>query len=322
MKLPFYSVAVIAMCLLFACSSNSTKPSEAVDSAVGIAEDKAVAQNVELEKLEEKNPAPPPPTEDANNEDYSREFGVVTADTATVHFTPPNPTVLNAGGPISQDWDKKIIKTARVTLELKDYKTFNTAIHDRVKRYGAYIAGEQQTESDMRIENSLTIKVPVVQFEDLMNSIGGDGIKVLEKNISTEDVTGELVDTKARIVAKQQVRDKYLELLKQAKSMKDILAVQEEINSIQEDLEAASGRVAYLSHSAAYSTISLTYYQYLNGNSAETAEPSFLTKVKEAFATGGNIIINVLLFFVSVWPLVLAGAVLLVYVKRGKLKKA
>src|SRR5689334_9909029 len=183
-------------------------------------------------------------------------------------------------------------------------------MHDRVKRYGAYIAGEQQTESDTRIENSLTIKVPVALFEDLMNSIGGDGTKVLEKTISTEDVTGEVVDTKSRIEAKKQVRDKYMELLKQAKTMKDILAVQEEINNIQEDLEAASGRVAYLSHSAAYSTINLTYYQYLNGNSADTAEPPFLTKVKEAFATGGTIITNILLFLISVWPLALAGAVL------------
>ena len=95
-----------------------------------------------------------------------------------------------------------------------------------------------------------------------------------------------------------------MELLKQAKTMKDILAVQEEVNNIQEDLEAASGRVAYLSHSAAYSTINLTYYQYLNGNSADTAEPSFLTKVKEAFATGGTIITNIVLFLVSIWPLV------------------
>jgi hypothetical protein len=307
MKLPFYSVAVIAMCLLLACGSNNKNLLESTDTAVPMAEDNLTTQDIQLAS---------PPSSKEEKRATANNFSAATADTIAEHPS----TILQSGGP-NDDWDKKIIKTASVTLELKDYATFNSGIHDRLKRYGAYIAGEQQTESDLRIQNSLVIKVPVGMFEDLMNSINGSGIKVLEKNVSTEDVTGEMVDTKARIEAKKQVRDKYMELLKQAKTMKDILAVQEEINGIQEDLEAASGRVNYLSHSAAYSTIHLTYYQYINGNSADTAEPSFLTKVKDAFATGGTIITNILLFFISVWPLALAGAVLVVYVKRGRLRK-
>lgn len=312
MKLPFYSIAVIAMCLLFACSGSTGN----LNNTSGVTLDKSeeiTTQDVQLN-------APPPPQEKKGA--LSGEFAAVSAGTTSMRSNQPDDNVLHAGNPATGDWDKKIIKTANVMLELKDYASFNSAIHDRLKRHGAYIAGEQQTESDTRIQNSLTIKVPVALFEDLMNSINGNDIKVLEKSISTEDVTGEVVDTKARIEAKKGVRDKYMELLKGAKTMKDILAVQEEVNSIQEDLEAASGRVAYLSHSAAYSTIHLTYYQYLNGNSADTAEPAFLTKVKEAFATGGTIITNILLFFISVWPLVLAGGVLVVYVKKGRLKKA
>lgn len=309
MKLLFYSVAVIAMCLLHACKSNNGKPPGNADAA-SEQSDGFITQDVQLH-------APGKQEEKIGN--VAGDVVALKADTTTENI---NATVLQSGNPSTEDWDKKIIKTASVAVELKNYAVFNTAIHEKLKRYGAYIAGEQQTESDTRIENRLTIKVPVAQFEALMNNIGGDDIKVLEKSISTEDVTGEVVDTKARKEAKKQVRDKYLELLKQAKSMKDILAVQEEINGIQEDLEAASGRIAYLSHSAAYSTIHLTYYQYLNGNSANTAEPSFLTKIKEAFAIGGSIITNILLFIISVWPLALAGTILLLYVKKGRLKKA
>jgi len=313
MKLPNYSVAVIAMCLLVACKSSADKSYK--------------TQDLTLSKVEKQTSAdvqqnsPPAVNQEGKTANLSGEFDMASTDTAADLVAPPSPTVLQAGGPNNDDWDKKIIKTARITLELKDYKAFNTGIHDKLKRYGAYISGEQQTESDTRIENILTIKVPVALFEDLMNNINGDGIKVLEKSISTEDVTGEVIDTKSRIEAKKQVRDRYMELLKQAKSMKDILAVQEEINNIQEGLEAASGRVAYLSHSAAYSTINLTYYQYLNGNSADSAEPGFLSKVKEAFATGGTIITNIVLFLISIWPLALTGILLLVYIKKGRLKK-
>jgi hypothetical protein len=52
-----------------------------------------------------------------------------------------------------------------------------------------------------------------------------------------------VVDTRSRMEAKKQMRDRYLELLKQARNMKEILEVQQVINSIQEDIESGSGRV-------------------------------------------------------------------------------
>lgn len=45
--------------------------------------------------------------------------------------------------------------------------------------------------------------------------------------------------------AKMAVRDKYLQLLKQAKNIDETLQVQNEINGIQEDIEAANGRINY-----------------------------------------------------------------------------
>ncbi|HWB28207.1 MAG TPA: DUF4349 domain-containing protein [Chitinophagaceae bacterium] len=230
--------------------------------------------------------------------------------------------ILQSGIPAADpDWDKKIIRTANVTLELKDYNLFNTAIRLKVKSFGAYIAEEQQSETDDEITNDISIKVPVDRFEDLMNSLGGDGIKIVHKNISSEDVTGEVVDTKARLEAKKQVRDRYMDLLKQAKSMRDILDVQEQINSIQEDIESSSGRVNYLVHSAAYSTVNIKYYQFLNGVTQKEVEPGFGTKILEAFKSGGEIITNIILFFANIWPLFLAAVIFIFYIRKGRKNK-
>jgi hypothetical protein len=219
------------------------------------------------------------------------------------------------------DWDKKIIKTADIQLQLDDYKKFNANIHSALKNFGAYIADEKQIENSYRIENSITIKVPVNQFDNLVNSFAGDGIKITEKNISSQDVTGEVIDTKARMQAKMAVRDKYLELLKQAKNMNEILQVQNEINSIQEDIEAANGRINYLQHASAYSTVNLNYFQYINGSSANDEKPDFFTKLSRAFSTGTSVITNLVLLCISIWPLVLLGVFIGAYFKRLKLKK-
>ncbi len=211
--------------------------------------------------------------------------------------------------PENIDWDKKIIKTADIALQVKNYTAFNNNIHSKVKSYGAYIASEEQSQTDGGVQNSISIKVPVDQFENLLNSFSNDAVTIVEKKISTQDVTGEVVDTKSRIEAKKQVRNRYMDLLKQAKNMKEILEVQQEINGIQEDIESGAGRVSYLTHNAAYSTINLRYFQYNSGSNSVDEKPNFFTKFKEAFEQGVTVIGNLLLFFTSIWPLIILGII-------------
>jgi hypothetical protein len=209
--------------------------------------------------------------------------------------------------PSNPDWDKKIIKTAGLKLEVKDFTAYNNSLHNTVKQNGGYIAQEEQNLSEEKSESVVTIKVPVEQFENMMNQLPGNAIKVLERKINTEDVTGEVVDTKSRLEAKKQMRFKYLEFLKQSKNMEEVLQVQNEINGIQEEIESASGRVAFLSHQAAYSTINLTFFQPLSGFIPANENPSFITRIATAFKTGGSWFTELFIALIALWPLILSG---------------
>lgn len=143
---------------------------------------------------------------------------------------------------------------------------------------------------------------------------------IAEKKISTQDVTGEVVDTKARIEAKKQVRNRYMDLLKQAKNMKEILEVQQEINGVQEAIESGTGRVTYLTHNAAYSTINLRYFQYNSGSNTIGNKPSFFTQFKVAFDQGVTIVSNLLFFFTSIWPLIIVSVIVWLLYKKMNTK--
>jgi hypothetical protein len=216
------------------------------------------------------------------------------------------------------DWDKKIIKTATLNLEVKDFKKYNDNVHKTAKQFGAYIAQEEQNLTDEKSETVITIKVPVEQFETMMNQLPGDDVKVLERKIATEDVTGEIVDTRSRLEAKKQMRIKYLEFLKQSKNMEEVLQVQNEINGIQEEIESATGRVEYLSHQSSYSTINLTFYQPINGYKPADGAPSFFTRVTDAFKAGAKWIADLFVGLISIWPLLLAVFVIYIGWKRVK----
>ena len=203
------------------------------------------------------------------------------------------------------DWDKKIIKTATVKLEVKDFKKYDAIIHATTRKFGGYIAQEEQNLTDERSETILSIKVPVQQFEIMMNELAVADVKIIERKIASQDVTGEVIDTKSRLEAKRQVRLKYLDFLKESKNMEDVLKVQAEINELQEEIEAAAGRIDYLSHQAAYSTINLSFYQPVNGFKPVDVSPSFFTRVSLAFKTGAQWIADIFVALISIWPLLL-----------------
>lgn len=215
------------------------------------------------------------------------------------------------------DWDKKIIKTATIKLEVKDFKKYNETLHKTIGNFGGYIATEEQNNIDQKSESILSIKVPVDQFEPMMNELSSNDVKTLERRITSQDVTGETIDTRSRLEAKRQVRLKYLDFLKQSKNMEEVLQVQGEINSIQEEIEAAAGRVEYLNHQSAYSTINLTFYQPFEGFKRVDESPSFFTRTSNAFKSGSEWIADLFVAMISIWPLLLIiFAFILVFKKR------
>lgn len=209
--------------------------------------------------------------------------------------------------PVKIDWNKKIVKTANLRAETKNYKEFSKKLYEKTKQFGGYVSIEQQNSSDYKIENTITIKVPVDQFENAVNSFLEETVKVDEKNINSEDVTTEFVDGRSRLEAKKQVRLRYLELLKGAKNMSDILEVQNEINTIQEDIEMVNGRLNFLGQASAMSTIQFTYYQVLNASAIKEADSGFFSKLKSAFVNGWYWIGELFVGLMSIWPLLLAG---------------
>lgn len=225
---------------------------------------------------------------------------------------PPPPPVPNP------DWDRKIVKTADLTLRVNNFNQFTNRLHAAVKQSGGYIAQEQLSQNAGEIDNTITIKVPVDRFELLMGEMPGDSDKLEEKKISSEDVTMEMIDTKSHLQTKKEVRERYLELLKQAHSMKDIIAIQNEINDIQQEMDEASGRIAWLGHSSAYSTINLRFYQVLDERIREEPAPGFAHRLTDAIRDGWQGLSALLLELISVWPLWIALGFVVVWVQKWR----
>lgn len=251
----------------------------------------------------------------------------IAVDTTIQSEPPPPPSpkqgtqpVVNDAPPaVKIDWDKKIVKTATLQAEVKDFSLYSQGLVQRVKALGGYISQEQQNQTDYRIENTVTIKVPVSQFDQAVATLLKDVQKVDTRQISSEDVTSAYIDSKSRLEAKKEVRLRYLELLKSARNMKDIIEVQKEINYIQEEIEMVTGRINYLGHASAMSTIHLTYYQVLNMPGGSKGTPGFIEELKDSFANGWYWLGELFIGLVAIWPLVLLIVFVALLIRRKQL---
>jgi hypothetical protein len=185
-----------------------------------------------------------------------------------------------------------------------------------MQKWEGYTAREEEKKTDYNVSNTLTIKVPVAQFDDALNSIFALNGKMINKHISSEDVTSEVFDTRGRIEAKKRIRTRYFDMLGKAKNMEEILQVDREIGSIQEQIEAAEGRLKYLSHTAAYSTIELTFFQVTNTDVKDQPEPGYAKRLLTSLNEGLKFMGNTIIFFAAFWPLWLALILFYVLIKK------
>ncbi len=243
----------------------------------------------------------------------------VAADTASTAFDENKETNPKSGNkPPAAAVPKQVIKTGRLQVEAKDFAAFTALVRSQLKQHGGWVNSEEETTSDYQRQNVLEIKVPVDKFDDLMQGLSSLDGKLLEKKIEAEDVTNQVIDIQGRLEAKKQIRARYLELLKQAHSMSDILEVQQQIDAITEDMESAAYNLEHLQREAAVSTIYLTYFQAIDGG---YSEPGVISRLWDSVKSGGEGVINLMVGLVAFWPLWVVVAFVIIWWKKRKVTK-
>jgi len=218
--------------------------------------------------------------------------------------------------------DLKIIKSANARYKVKSVKDATKKIKRIAQKHEAYISDLRFQNDLYKKENRFTIKVPQKYFDKVMDSVNNVAEFVEFENITTQDVTEEYVDLETRLKTKLEVKSRYeLILRKNAKTVEDILATEDKLRIIQEEIESAQGRLKYLSSKVAFSTIQIDLYETVDYKTEpESYTKTFWSKAKERLFYGWDAIESMLLFFMNIWPILIAGTVLF-FVFRKKIRK-
>ena len=172
-------------------------------------------------------------------------------------LAPEGQTAVSSGSNSLEE--QRVIKSARLNLVVK--KISETI--DRISlmlgdKKGFISSSDIRTRDDETQYGTVTIRVPVKDFEKSVNELKKIAEVVQSESLSGVDVTEEFVDMEARLKNLRIEEGQYQEILKTAKKIEDILKVNEYLFNIRGQIEGIEGRIKYLSNLTDLATIEIT----------------------------------------------------------------
>ena len=106
---------------------------------------------------------------------------------------------------------------------------------------------------------TITISVPVQQFERTLSRLRGLAVQVLDEVASGEDVTDQFVDLQSQLTNLEATRERIKSFLDQAKTVDEALRINQELSNIESQIEQIKGQMNYLQDRSSYSTITINF---------------------------------------------------------------
>lgn len=183
----------------------------------------------------------------------ARDSGFVTLESAPTKSLLPVPS----GAPVPAD-QKKIIKTGSLSLVVESSQWSVTKIREIAETKQGFVESSNITETTEGVRRGyITVRVPVASFNEVFDEIKSIAQIVEVESVQGQDVTQQYIDMEARLKNLRSTEAQYLEILKKAQTVEDILKVQQLLSQVRGDIESMEAQIKHLANQTDLATISV-----------------------------------------------------------------
>ncbi len=226
--------------------------------------------------------------------------------------------------------NRKIIERIRLSLQTKTFDALMDDVKAQVSALGGYVQqaevnGRQEDSDSMRWAN-MTVRIPSEKSESFSDFVSQKAV-VINRSVTTEDVTLSYVDMESRISAMRLEKEALETLLKNAASVQDIISIREKLTDVIYQIESYESQLRTWDDLIDYTTLELHIREVERTAVVEKqgAWQEIGTNLKNNFVIVGEALVDLFVFFVSAIPFFLPlGAVLavvLILTRVTKVKK-
>lgn len=223
---------------------------------------------------------------------------------------------------------RKLIKRYNLSVETREFEELISYIQTALDGTDGYI--ESSSLSGTAIDGGgsrsayFTLRVPVSDADSFLDDLGKKA-HITYQSENVEDVTLAYVDTKSRIESLRIEQETLMEMLEQADTLENIIAIQSRLTEVRYQIESYESQIRTYDNLVEYTTISVDVYEVLRETSVN--DGSFGERLKDNFADGfynfGQSIQNFVIWLAGAVPVLLVLMVILIALRLifKKIKK-
>ena len=151
--------------------------------------------------------------------------------------------------------ERKIIRTSSIQMVVQHPAETADQISSLADSLGGYLVSADGGGQNA-VSGTLTIRVPATRFEEARGQIRKMGLRVESEKIEAQDVSRQYVDQDASLRNLRAEESQYLAILRQANTVKDMLAVTEHLSEVRGQIEQQQAEFNALSRQI--ETVALT----------------------------------------------------------------
>lgn len=215
---------------------------------------------------------------------------------------------------------RKLIKNGSMTLVVDNLEQTRSEVLNLIEKHGGYCANEQYSNWEHSSSYNLTVRIPCDKFDGFVAEVEAGKGKIESKSMYINDVTAEYIDLETRLNTKRSYLERYRQLLKSAKSVQEIVSIEDKIRSLEEEIDSTVGRLKYLTNQVEYSTLHLQIrYDDTNFDPHHPDHgQGFWQRFSQSLSSGMRGLVDFAFFLVRIWPAWIAIFLIFWFIRKKK----
>ena len=203
----------------------------------------------------------------------------------------------------------KIIYTANLSLESKDYDAARAALDAALAEAGGYLesSSEYSDAGDSR-SVSLTYRVPQQNYENCLAAVAEAG-NVTYKNQQADDVTAQYMDVETRLENLKNQRTRLQQLQQQADNLSDLLEIESSLTDVQSQIESWQSQMDWYNDQVEECTVNVSLSEV---STYSPPSEGFGSRFVSALSAGWQNFVDglqqVIVALAGAWPVVVIAA--------------
>ena len=233
---------------------------------------------------------------------------------------------------------EKIIYSAEVQIETKDFETSIQAVERMVEEYKGFfesssVSGNSYSDEYYGYTGSryaeYVIRIPVESYDQVTGSLDAIG-NVLNVYSYTDNITEQFYDSQSRLEAYEIEEERLLSMLEQAETVTDMLDIESRLSQVRYEIESLETRLRNWQNQIDYSTVRLYIREVRTLTEREDPDRSYWQQLGDGFVDTledvGGFFKDLFRVIVSGLPIIVlvavAVVVVVVLIRRRRKKRA